>query len=568
MKPLITKATSVYQNLAHLFTKNIFSGITVALISLPLSIALSIASGGTPAMGIITGVWATAAAALFGSSNYNIVGVAGALTTVLFTATASIIGVPPIITLSVLAICTGIVILFVYGLRLDRYLSYIPASVMYGFATGVAILIAAGQLFDALGLRVTKGAEFIHNMTLLFQNISQTHLLTASLFIIFLTLLLVWKRYIKSIPGVIPMSLLGIAVGYILPSLNPEFQIVRIIDKFGTLEPILVRNLDIQSSLALLSESTNLRIIISTSLLVALIAVLETLITARIGDRMTRTEHNSRQELFGLGVSNIISGLLGGLPSTGVFIRTGANIKAGATHRMSQFLAAVITALLALVVMPYFSFIPLAVIAAILFNTAIGLIEVHAFKQYWNEERTSFWLAMSVTVITIIKDAGVAVIIGAIAGVFMLVHKLAKDMVTVTFNKDGQAISTRRGKQVVSTNDCPSCDTLVYSIAGFLNYLDVHHHISNIKELIEKTNSSHIIIRMRDIYQIDIESIEELGPFLWNLTEHGVVVDISSAHDEVLEQLRKNSYFAQLLDSGHFYTKTTQALHHDIESNS
>lgn len=543
---------------------NIWSGVTVALISLPLSIALAIASGGTPIMGIITGVWATGFAALFGSSNYNIVGVAGALSTVLFTAAASMAGVSPAATLTLLAICTGIIILCIYVLKLDQYLKYIPASVMYGFATGVAVLIAAGQLFDALGLTVKKGAEFIHNMELLARHITEIYWPAFIIFAIFLGLLLLWKRFIKKLPGVIPMSILGIVVGYVTPKFFPNINLVRLVDKFGDLKAQMLVTPDLDGFGAIIGNPEYLMLIIKTSLLVALIAVLETLITARIGDRMTKTEHNPRQELFGLGIANIVSGFVGGLPSTGVFIRTGANIKAGATHRASQLIAALVTAAMAVVIMPLFKFLPMAVIAAILFNTAIGLLEIHAFKQYWKEERSSFWIALMVTIITITRDAGVAVIIGVIIGVFILIHRLSQDMVTVWFNKNGTALETRRGKAVVSLEDCPQCDTIVYSIAGFLNYLDINQHIMNIKNLIERTGAKHLVIRMRDVYQIDLESVETLAPFVNELITSGIVVDISSAHDEVLDILTKDPGFSQLREGNHFFEKTSQALAHQV----
>lgn len=557
--------TSFLQNIKNWFPKlkeNFFSGLTVAFISVPLSIALAIASGGTPTMGIITGVWATAFAAMFGGSNYNVIGVAGALTTVIFSAVAQFSGVDPAITLAALGILTGVFVLVIYVLKLDKYLKYIPASIMYGFATGVAFLIAAGQLFDALGLSVKKGAEFIHNMKLVIENISTTHIPTLIVFVVFLAFLLLWKKFVKKLPGVIPATVLGVVVGYVLPLVSPTSGIIRLVDKFGNLSPTLVKIPDITQFGLLFSDGHALGFLIKTALLVTLIAVLETLITAKIGDRMTGDECDPKQELFGLGVANIVSGFFGGLPSTGVFIRTGANIKAGATHKASQLVAAIATAVIALVVMPLFKFIPMAVIAAILFNTAIGLIEVHAFKQYWREERTSFWLAMLVTLITILEDAGVAVIVGAVIGVFVLVHRLSQDMVTVWFNDGGKLIGSRRGKEVVDTNNCPHCDTMVYSIAGFLNYLDIGHHIQNIKGLVESTGSKHLVIRMRDVYQVDLESIEALAPFIKSLEEKGVTVDISSAHDSVLETLNKDPYFKDMAEHGHIFEKTSVALEH------
>ncbi len=539
--------------------KNIWSGITVALISLPLSIALAIASGGTPLQGIITGVWATMCASLLGGSNYNIIGVAGALSSVLFGAVVAIPQADPNIVLGLMALVTGIIIIGIWALKLDTYLRYIPASVMYGFATGVAVLIAANQIFDGLGITVKKSGEFIHNMKLLVENIGSTHMLSLGIFIVFLALLLVWKRYVKKLPGIIPISILGIATGYVLPILIPNNGVLRLVDKFGNLSAKLINPPSLTQIWSIASNPDTFLIVLKTGAIVALIAVLETLITARIADRMTKTESSARRELFGLGSSNLVSGLVGGLPSTGVFIRTGANVKAGATHKSSQFIAAVVTGLLALLVMPLFQFTPLPVIAAILFNTAIGLIEVHAFKVYWKEEKISFFLGMFVTLVTILKDAGVAVIVGVVIGIFILIDRISREMVSIHFNKAGTLIEKREGFSLFNS-PIPASDTVVFSFAGFVNYLCVHQNIAMMQTVITDSGASHLILRIRDLYEIDLESIEALSNFITKLQEQNIRVDIASAQTQIAKQLTKDETFKKLMETNHFFDKTSLAF--------
>lgn len=563
--------TSFLQTLSSLSKKikeNLSSGLTVALISLPLSIALAIANGGSPTQGIITGTWAALTAALLGGSEYNVVGVSAALSSVTFAAVVHFAGIDSTTVLFAVTVVSGLITYGIYLLKLDTYLRYIPVSVMHGFATGVALLIAAGQLFDALGLPVKKGAEFLHNMKLVVTHAHETYLPAFIIFLVFFAFLMLWRFYAKKIPGfigrlpgVIPASLFGIILGAFLPKMmGGTLSVVRLVDKFGELSPTLLQVPHLDSLHLLFANPANLAFILKTGALLSLIAVLETLITAKIGDRMTSTECDTQKELFGLGTSNIVSAFVGGFPSTGVFIRMGANIKAGATHRTSGIIAAIVTGIMGVLFIRFFQFIPMAVIAAILFNTAVGLIEFHAFSMYWKEERRSLYLMIFVILVTLFKDGGVAVIVGAVVGIFLVMHELSQDMVTVWFNDNGKLLESRRGKEVVDTNNCPHCDTMVYSIAGFLNYLDIGHHIQNIKKLVESTGSNHLVIRMRDVYQIDLESIEALAPFIKSLEEKGVTVDISSAHDSVLETLNKDPYFKDMAEHGHVFGKTSEAL--------
>ena len=300
------------------------SGITVGVVSLPLSIALSIASGAGPIPGVITGIWACLFAALFASNNYNIIGAAGALTTLLATiASVNLIGASgSVFILPFLAILVGLVILLVYVLKLDRYLTYIPSSVMYGFAAGVAILIALTQLNDALGLvGLEKHPHFIENMKETVVHLSQVSVSTLGIFIIFLTTLLVWKKYIKKVPGVIPVAILGILFGYAVKHLALPFDVITLGDRY-TLDAALYQALDIHSFLAFVQSPSGIMLLVKTAVVVALVAILETLITAKLADKLTKTTSNAQIELRGLGLANIASGLFGGLPATGVFIRT------------------------------------------------------------------------------------------------------------------------------------------------------------------------------------------------------------------------------------------------------
>lgn len=536
------------------------AGLTVAFISVPLSIALSIASGAGPLPGLIAGIWGTLVGALFIGSEYNIIGAAGALTTVLFAATLTApLGLGASI-LPILALFTGAIVFLVWILKLDRYLYYIPSSVMYGFAAGVAILIAASQLFDATGLsKLSRTGHFLGDIEKFFANTASIHSASVLVFVIFLAGILAWKRSIKKIPAVIPAAVLGIIFGYLEATYFP-LEIFSLQDKFGSISATLMLPLAWDGLRAILADHEALKTVLGVSGLIALIAVLETLITAKLGDKLTKTESSSSRELFGLALSNIGSGVMGGLPTTGVFIRTGANIKAGATHRTSGVLAAIFTALIALLVLPFFSFIPMAVIAAILVNTALGLLETEKFVEYWHHERESFGVAILVALVTIFHDAGLAVGVGAIVALFLFASKVAHGRFDVMWNYIDGTTEEIRSSRTLTIPTGKAISFVSYSIAGNIGYIDANRHFTNLKSIAQTGTVPVVIIRFKNLFSIDFEGTEAIIDAIKELESKQVRVFISSASEHIEEELLAFPIFAKLKADGYFTRTASEAI--------
>ncbi len=541
----------------QLIQENWKSGLTVALISVPLSIALSIASGAGPLPGIITGIWGTALAALFGSSNYNVIGAAGALTTILFAATLAAPAGLGAAVLPFMAIATGLIVAAIWLLRFDRFLYYIPSSVMYGFAAGVAVLIAVSQLFDATGLSALKRTgHFLGDMELFLMHTSDMQLPAVLAFVAFLTFILLWKRYITFLPAVIPAALLGIIVGYL--ESGADLGLLSLGEKFGDIVPTIALPLS-SASMVLVMNPATLVWIFKGALVISLVAVLETLITAKIGDKLTKTESDSRREILGLSLANIGSGIMGGLPATGVFIRAGANIKAGATHRTSALLAAVFTAIIALAVLPFFIYLPVAVIAAILTNTALGLIEIEKFREYWMHEKESFLIAVGVASVTVIEDAAIAVLFGACAALLIFANKLSRGRIDLTYNYPDASHATDRGVASVALPQRP-VDILTYSIAGHLGYIDSERHAANFRLLARSGSVRSVIIRLRNLFSMDYESQEMLRDAVRELARHKKLVAFSSANEELARELASIKDIRANTIDGDYSSKTEQVL--------
>ena len=537
------------------------SGLTVALISVPLSIALSVASGAGPLPGVITGIWATLIAAIFGGNNYNVIGAAGALTTVLFAATLVAPGDLGPAVLPMIAVVSGAMILGVWALKADRFLYYIPSSIMYGFAAGVAFLIAASQLFDATGLSALKRTgHFIGDIELYLEHAHNTNLQALAVFGIFLIAILVWKRYVKFLPAVIPVAVIGILFGWIESNFLPAIDLITLGDKFGSFKATLVVSVPWQQAPALFGNIEAIKWIIGVAGTVALISILETLITAQIADKVTKTQSSARKELFGLGLSNLGSGALGGLPATGVFIRTGANIKAGATHKTSSGLAAVFTAIIALVVLPLFIYIPMTVIAALLVNTALGLIETHKFVEFYHKEKQSFFIAILVLAITVFEDAGIAVVIGAVVALLFFADRVSHGYFDIIFNyKDGSKKEIRKGRTLHIPKD-DAYTFVTYSIAGSLGYLDSSRHEANIKTLAHSNNIPAVIVRLRNLFSLDYEAEEMLAASIQRLLDNKKEVYISSSSSDLLEGLLSFEVVKKLQAEGRICAKTQDAI--------
>jgi sulfate permease, SulP family len=536
------------------------AGLTVALISVPLSIALSVASGAGPVPGIITGVWATLIAGFFGGSNYNIVGAAGALTTVLFAATlAAPLGLGAAV-LPLLALATGVIIFLIWLLRADRFLYYIPSSVMYGFAGGVAFLIAASQLFDATGLSALKRTgHFTGDIELFIQHFADVHTPTFGIFVLFIVGILAWKRYVKLVPAVIPAALVGILVGALDTFGYIQIGLTTLGDKFGAFSGSLMMSVPWGTFAQVVANPEHLRWILGAAGTIALIAVLETLITAQIADKLTKTQFSSRKELLGLALANLGSGSMGGLPATGVFIRTGANIKAGATHKTAAVIAALITAVIALIALPFFSYIPMAVIAAILANTALGLIEIHQFKEFWRREKESFFVAILVLLVTVFEDAGVAVVVGAVVALLLFADRVSRGHFDVMYNfADGTKRDERHAK-VLGLVPNEKYTFVTYSVAGFLGYIDSSRHAANFRTLAQAATPI-VVIRLRNLFSVDYEGEEMLAEGIAVLEAAGKTVYLSSMSGQVRERLMLFPAVAALAQAGRLTKKVEDAI--------
>jgi len=524
---------------------NLKSGLTVSLISIPLSVSLAVASGATPLIGIITAIWAGLVAALFGGSNFNIVGPTGALSGII----ATYVILHGISGLPVLAILVGLMILLAYFLKLEKYLILIPSSVIHGFTLGVAFIIGLGQLNFALGLQnLAKHESFLSNLLESLKHVNETSVSTIFIFAVFLLGLMLFKKFTPKVPGAIILAPIGILLGYLSNVGTIPVTIQTLGGKFG----------DINFSFFLKPHFEFSFFMLETAAVIALIAILETMLSAKTADGMTKTKYNERKEMLGLGLANIVSGFVGGMPATAALARTSLNIKTGATHKTSGVLSVISIAVISALLLGYFKYIPLAVIAAILVSVAIGMIESEHYEKLWQYEKSGFFVSLFVAFVTVIIDPIYGILLGVSISLLVFVDRISRGHFRIKVNsfKDGVVYSDS-GMKLKEIEE--NADVLLYSFSGNLCYINSRAHISRFDSTLAKYK--HVVLRFREVYFIDTDGIEAFDEIIDIIKSRGQQVIVTGISKNILPVLKELSVnYQKLEDDGLVFNKAEQAL--------
>lgn len=497
-------------------------------------------------MGIITSIWAGLMASIFGGSKFNIVGPTGALSGIL--AAYSI--AHGMNSLPILAIVSGLFILAAYLIKLERYLIFIPASTIQGFTLGVAFIIALNQLNYALGLTGLPVHErFISNLSESLTHINNASLSTVLVFGTFLCALFLLQKFLPKIPGAIVLAPIGILLGYLSINNSIPLELITLGSKYKDIGPILI-------DFPQFTNNVNLDILLPAAT-VALVAILETMISAKIADGMTKTKHNKRKEMLGLGIANIASGFAGGLPATAALARTSLNIKTGATSSISAFISACCTIVISLLFLSFFKYIPMAVIASILVFVAIRMVEAEHFARMFRLDKKSFAIALLVAFVTIYEDPIIGILFGTAISLLLFMEKLSKGQFELIINdKDKKPVKKFNDAEIKEIKQ--KMDTMVYSIKGQLAYINGQSHIARFEHKLNGTKN--VILRLRELYFIDvdgIEALEEIGEILEAKKKNVFLTGISP----LIEKMLMESHFYQKLKKeGHVLPKTTDAL--------
>ena len=394
-------------------SSDIIAGVIVAIIALPLSIALAIASGAEPVQGLYTAIFAGFVISFFGGSRVNISGPTAAFATIV----AGIIATEGFDGLIIATILAGI-ILIVFGLlRLGSLIRFIPTTITVGFTAGIAVTIVIGQLKDFFGMSYGghSPVEAVEKLEALLGNINTFNPVGFLVGAVSLALLFLLPK-IKPLKKV-PASLIVVVLGSLAVAFF-NLNVLTIGDLYeinAGMPSVRVPEISFERIISLLPNAFT----------IAILAAIESLLSCVVSDKMIDDKHNSNTELIAQGLGNIASGIFGGIPATGAIARTSANVKNGGRTPISGMVHAVSLLLVLLFLMPLAKFIPMPVIAAVLLMVAYNMCEYkHFIKIVKNEKMTDVIVLLVTFILTIVFDLVVAIAVGlSVAFIFYIFRK-------------------------------------------------------------------------------------------------------------------------------------------------
>lgn len=543
---MVTSNKNVSITLFDRIRTNWKSGLTVSFVSIPLSISLAIAGGASPVMGIITAIWAGVIAGIFGGSRYNIVGPTGALSGLLaaYALTHGMGALP------MLAIATGVIILVSFALKLERYLIFIPASTIQGFVLGVAFIIGLNQLNYALGLKgLPSHEQFIQNIIESFRHIGQSSLPTFIVFLAFtIGIFLLAKRFPK-FPGIITLTPFGLLLGYLSTHNLIPFRLQTLGEKFPDMSLKIFTLPTFHFDLPLFSAAIG----------VALIAIIETMLSAKIADGMTRTKHNKRREMLALGLANVGCGLAGGLPATAALARTSLNIRTGADHNTSAVISSISIAVISFALLVWFNYLPMAVIASILTFVAIRMVEKEHLIRMFKIDKKSFFLALLVAIISIVSDPMLGILLGTSVSLFFFLDKLSYGHYDLVANDIRKKIVAKiSGEKMGIEKINANTHTFVYSIKGHLTYIDSQAHLSRFEEM--EGRYKNVVLRLRELYFIDSDGVDAFDEIVEMIESKKKKLIITGITQVIGHMLSQSKHFPALQKKGLVFESTSEAL--------
>ncbi len=486
---------------SSMFLHDLLAGITVGLVALPLAMAFGIASGVTPQAGLYTAVVAGFLISALGGSRTQIGGPTGAFVVIV----AGIVARFGMSGLAMVTLMAGVILLLMGLTGLGSAVRFIPRMVVIGFTNGIAILIASTQIKDFFGLRTGPvPSEFLPRIKLLVEQAGTLNPAALGLGLGTLALLLVLPRFMKRIPASIVALLVctGVSVAFHLP-------VETIGSKFGGIPrgfpPIAIPDF----------HSEHILPLIPSAFTVALLAALESMLSAVVADGMTGDRHNSNVELVAQGIANMLSPLFGGIPATGAIARTATNIRSGARSPVSGIVHALTLLLILLVAAPLASYIPLATLAAILFVVAYNMGEWKEIGGILQFDFTAISVWLVTFGLTVFADLTVAVAVGMSLAALLYIYRVA-DTTTVSpvtdeYIRDGLP-------HVLQGRIVPPYVTLLRIHGPFL--------FGTTEKLVEATVNLEafapvVILRLRNMTAIDATGIYAIETFAKQLRESG-----------------------------------------------
>jgi SulP family sulfate permease len=508
------------------FASDTLAGITVGLVALPLAMAFAIASGVAPQAGLYCAIVAGFLISALGGSTTQIGGPTGAFVVVVY-------GIVARYGLDGLFMCTmmaGVLLVFLGITGLGTAVKYIPRPVVVGFTNGIAVIIASTQIKDCFGLKVEKvPGDFLARMEILARNFRTFSPLETGLGIFALIVILIFMRYVKRVPGYIVALFAGTALVVLF-----KLPVATIGTRFGGI-PSGFPGIKIPQFRADL-----LRPLISPAITVAMLGAIESLMTAVVSDRLSGTKHNPNVELVGQGIANIMSPLFGGLPATGAIARTATNIRSGAKTPVAGMVHALTLLAIVLFAAPLAQFIPLSVLAAILFVVSYNMGEWREIPELLKLTPLEIGTWLVTFSLTVFADLTVAVEAGMILAALVYIRKVTATttvtQVTDEYLREGQV-------HILQHKEIPPYVTIFRIHGPFL-----FGATDKIDEVIRRIPElpAIIVLRLRNMTAIDATGLQALEALADAVHESGRGLILCGAREQPARLMRQSEFEAHV----------------------
>ena len=500
---------------------DLISGLIVAIIALPLSIALAIASGVSPEAGIYTAIIAGFLTSALGGSSVQIAGPTAAFATIV----ASIVaknGMEGLILATVLA---GIFLIIMGLLKLGNLIRFIPYTITTGFTSGIAVTLVIGQLKDFFGVTYSVSPiETIEKAEAFFMNLGTINYQAVIVGVLCLLILFLFPKITEKIPASLVAVLFGTGMVMLFKmdvnTIGDLFKVSNALPTFSfpSFSPSAITN------------------VFGDAITIAVLAGVESLLSCVVADGMIGKRHNSNTELIAQGIANMGSALFGGIPATGAIARTAANVKNGGKTPVSGMVHSLVLVLVLVLLMPYASYIPMPVIAAILISVAYNMCQWRQFVQLVKESPKSDTIVLIVTfLLTVIFDLVVAIEVGIIASCILFMKRMSDE----TTIKSWKYVSSE--DEETDLKYLPK-HISVYELSGPL-FFAVSGQINSIKI---KDFTRCLILRMRAVPAIDTDGIRNLQKLHKSCQKKGVTLVLSHVNEQPVKAMKKSGLYDKI----------------------
>lgn len=505
------------------YTADAIAGLTVAIVALPLSMAIAIGSGLSPEKGLYTAIFGGFLISALGGSRFQIGGPAGAFIVLV----ATIVERHGYDGLVLATLIAGIMMLAIGFLRLGTYIKYIPFPVIVGFTAGIAAIIFASQIRELLGLDVAREpAALLPKLAVFWDSRHTLNLRAIILSLLCLFVIGATRRYRPRWPG----FLIAVALSAMLTALF-DLDVATIGTRFGGVPNGL------QAPALPAIDLARIRAVFPDAVAIALLGSIESLLSAVVADGMTGRRHRSNCELVAQGVANVVCAIMGGMCATGTIARTATNIRAGARSPVSGMLHALYILLFMLVAAPLAKFIPLAALGSVLAFVAWNMIEKEEFTSLLRASTGDAVVLLATFLLTAFEDLTTGIAVGVTLGAFLFLHRMAE---AVEIQGGGHMIAEDQADASGRTRspyspDSLSQDVIIYRISGAF-FFGATSAVSSVLDRIGE-HPKVFVLDFSEVPLVDSTAARALLGFAHKLDRLGTRIYFSGAQKSVRRTL-------------------------------